>query len=123
MIDITKPIYDRIETGDKTLDWILNILHQDKAIAEKEMKESTAKHEALSNFNCAISWVYKLAEDRRELLNQRVIINYLKRELIKKSYCRQVMKRQYRELKQKYDALKRVVENAENKSDNEDRKL
>lgn len=123
MIDITKPIYDRIETGDKTLDWILNILLQDMAIAEKEMKESTAKNEALSNFNCAINWVYKLAEDRRELLNQRVIINYLKRELIKKSYCRQVMKRQYRELKQKYDALKRVVENAENKSDNEDRKL
>lgn len=123
MIDITKPIYDRIETGDKTLDWILNILLQDKAIAEKEMKESTAKNEALSNFNCAINWVYKLAEDRHELLNQRVIINYLKKELIKKTYCRSVMKRQYRELKQKYDALKRVVENAENKSDNEDRKL
>ena len=84
MIDITKPIYDRIETGDKTLDWILNILHQDMAIAEKQMKDSAAKHGALSNFNCAISWVYKLAEDRRELLNQRVIINYLKRELIKK---------------------------------------
>lgn len=123
MIDITKPIYDRIETGDKTLDWILNILHQDMAIAEKQMKDSIAKHAALSNFNSAINWVYKLAEDRRELLNQRVIINYLKKELIKKTYCRSVMKRQYRELKQKYDALKRVVENAENKSDNEDRKL
>ena len=34
-----------------------------------------------------------------------VIINFLKKELIKKTYCRQVMKRQYRELKQKYDAL------------------
>lgn len=33
------------------------------------------------------------------------IINFLKKELIKKTYCRQVMKRQYRELKQKYDAL------------------
>ena len=34
-----------------------------------------------------------------------IIINFLKKELIKKTYCRQVMKRQYRELKQKYDAL------------------
>lgn len=33
------------------------------------------------------------------------IIRFLKKELIKKTYCRQVMKRQYRELKQKYDAL------------------
>lgn len=33
------------------------------------------------------------------------IINFLKKELQKKTYCRQVMKRQYRELKQKYNAL------------------
>jgi hypothetical protein len=33
------------------------------------------------------------------------IINFLKKELIKKTYCRQVMKKQYRELKQKYEAL------------------
>ena len=41
----------------------------------------------------------------REINNRDIIINFLKKELIKKSYCRQVMKRQYRELKQKYDAL------------------
>lgn len=41
----------------------------------------------------------------REINNRDVIINFLKKELIKKTYCRQVMKRQYRELKQKYDAL------------------
>lgn len=41
----------------------------------------------------------------REINNRDVIINFLKKELLKKSYCRQVMKRQYRELKQKYDAL------------------
>lgn len=105
MFDETKPIYDYIETGDKTLDWILHILHQDKAKVEKEMKNSAAKDSALSNFNCAINWVYQLAKDRRELLNQKLIINYLKRELIKKSYCRKVMKQQYRELKQKYNAL------------------
>ena len=105
MFDETKPIYDYIETGDKTLDWILHILHQDKAKAEKEMENSLAKDTALGNFNCAINWVYQLAKDRRELLNQKVIINYLKKELIKKSYCKNVMKKQYRELKQKYDAL------------------
>lgn len=105
MFDETKPIYDMIETGDKTLDWILHILHQDKAKVEKEMKNSAAKDFALSNFNCAINWVYQLAKDRRELLNQKLIINYLKRELIKKTYCRKVMKQQYRELKQKYNAL------------------
>lgn len=41
----------------------------------------------------------------RELNERDVIINFLKKELQKKTYCRQVMKRQYRELKQKYDAL------------------
>ena len=111
MFDETKPIYNRIETGDKTLDWILYILHQDKARVEKEMKNSAAKDSALSNFNCAINWVYQLAKDRRELLNQKVIINYLKKELIKKSYCKNVMKKQYRELKQKYEALKKEKEN------------
>lgn len=105
MFDKTQPIYDRFETGDKTLDWILHILYQDKNIAEKEMKNSIAKDTTLSNFNSAINWIYQLNKDRREILNQKIIINYLKKELIKKSYCRQVMKRQYRELKQKYDAL------------------
>ena len=38
-----------------------------------------------------------------------VIINFLKKELQKKTYCRQVMKRQYRELKQKYNAKKDYV--------------
>lgn len=47
----------------------------------------------------------------RELKERDIIINFLKKELIKKSYCRQVMKRQYRELKQKYNALlKKEVE-------------
>lgn len=115
MFDKTQPIYDRFETGDKTLDWILHILHQDKNIAEKEMENSIAKDTALSNFNCAINWIYQLAKDRRELLNQKIIINYLKKELIKKSYCRKVMKQQYLELKQKYEALKEKC-NAESKS-------
>ena len=38
--------------------------------------------------------------------SQKAVINFLKKELQKKTYCRQVMKRQYRELKQKYEALK-----------------
>lgn len=42
---------------------------------------------------------------QRELKERDVIIAFLKKELQKKTYCRQVMKRQYRELKQKYDAL------------------
>lgn len=37
------------------------------------------------------------------------VIAFLKKELLKKHYCRQVMKRQYRELKQKYEALKKKV--------------
>ena len=41
----------------------------------------------------------------RELKERDVIINFLKKELQKKTYCRQVMKRQYKELKQKYNAL------------------
>lgn len=36
---------------------------------------------------------------------QAVVINFLKKELQKKTSYRQVMKRQYRELKQKYDSL------------------
>lgn len=40
-----------------------------------------------------------------ELAEKDIIINFLKKELIKKTYCRQVMKKQYRELKQKYEAL------------------
>ena len=46
----------------------------------------------------------------RELNEREVIINFLRKELQKKTYCRQVMKRQYRELKQKYDALLTKVE-------------
>lgn len=46
-----------------------------------------------------------------KVINDRdVIINFLKKELIKKTSYRQVMKRQYRELKQKYDALKEDYE-------------
>ena len=110
MFDETKPIYDRIETGDKTLDWILHILNQDKSRAEKEMNNSMAKDTALNNFNCAIHWVYQLAEDRKKILEQQTIIAFLKKELIKKSYCKNVMKKQYRELKQKYEALKKKGE-------------
>ncbi len=115
MIDITKPVYNRIETGDKTLDWILEILNQDKNRANKEMENSPAKEQALYNFNSAMEWVYKLDKDRIEMKQQRIIINYLKKELIKKTYCRKVMKQQYRELKQKYEALKEKC-NAESKS-------
>lgn len=46
----------------------------------------------------------------RELKERDIIINFLKKELQKKTYCRQVMKRQYRELKQKYNALKKESE-------------
>lgn len=42
---------------------------------------------------------------QKEVCKQQVIIEFLKKELIKKTSYRQVMKRQYRELKQKYDAL------------------
>lgn len=115
MIDITKPVYNRIETGDKTLDWILEILHQDKNRADKEMENSPSKEQALYNFNSAINWVYQLNKDRIKMQKQRIIIAFLKRELIKKSYCRKVMKDQYRELKQKYEALKEKC-NAESKS-------
>ena len=48
----------------------------------------------------------ELSEHERQLVEKDAIINFLKKELIKKTYCRQVMKRQYRELKQKYEALK-----------------
>lgn len=41
-----------------------------------------------------------------QIESQKAVINFLKKELQKKTYCRQVMKRQYRELKQKYEALK-----------------
>ena len=47
-------------------------------------------------------------------INDRdAIIDFLKRELQKKAYCRQVMKRQYRELKMKYEALKRKLDGKE----------
>ena len=49
----------------------------------------------------------------REINDRDAIINFLKKELIKKTYCRQVMKRQYRELRQKYDAKKGCVDIAE----------
>ncbi|MBO7123266.1 MAG: hypothetical protein J6V90_08310 [Treponema sp.] len=42
----------------------------------------------------------------KQVESQKAVINFLKKELQKKTYCRQVMKRQYRELKQKYEALK-----------------
>lgn len=42
-------------------------------------------------------------------IEKDAIINYLKKEVIKKSSYKQVMKRQYRELKQKYDAKKDCV--------------
>lgn len=41
-----------------------------------------------------------------QIESRDAVINFLKKELQKKTYCRQVMKRQYRELKQKYEALK-----------------
>ena len=42
----------------------------------------------------------------REINNRDAIINFLKKELIKKSAFKNVMKRQYRELRQKYDTVK-----------------
>ena len=60
----------------------------------------------------------ELSEHERQLVEKDAIINFLKKELIKKTYCRQVMKRRYMELKQKYEALKkRVGKNGETKSD------
>ena len=49
----------------------------------------------------------------KEINDRDAIINFLKRELQKKAYCRQVMKRQYRELKMKYEALKRKLDGKE----------
>lgn len=49
-------------------------------------------------------------EYEREIRDLNVVINFLKKELTKKSFCRQVMKRQYRELRQKYDTVKPRVE-------------
>lgn len=42
----------------------------------------------------------------KENNDKDVIINFLKKELIHKTSYRNVMKRQYQELKQKYDAIK-----------------
>jgi len=51
-------------------------------------------------------WLDELEEHSKELAEKDAVINFLKKELIKKTYCRQVMKRRYRELKQKYESLK-----------------
>lgn len=48
------------------------------------------------------SWISAYEVGRFE---NETVIKFLKKELIKKTYCRQVMKRQYRELKQKYNSL------------------
>lgn len=52
-------------------------------------------------------------EVSRVIDEKEVIINFLKKELIKKTSYRQVMKRQYRELKQKCDALERYIKEVE----------
>ena len=44
-------------------------------------------------------------ELRQEIKEQAAVIKFLKKELQHKTSYRQVMKKQYRELKQKYDAL------------------
>ena len=51
-----------------------------------------------------------IEEYEKEIIGLNAVINFLKKELAKKSFCRQVMKRQYRELRQKYDAVKPRVE-------------
>lgn len=43
---------------------------------------------------------------QKELSEKSTVIKFLKKELQKKMSYRQVMKRQYRELKEKYDSLK-----------------
>lgn len=68
------------------------------ADTEEELKES-----CMAAYNAGVEDNFLHAN--RELKDRDVIINFLKKELQKKTYCRQVMKRQYRELKQKYDAL------------------
>lgn len=47
---------------------------------------------------------------KKEIIELKAVITFLKKELARKSYCRQVMKKQYRELRQKYDAVKPRVE-------------
>jgi ribosomal protein S3 len=50
-------------------------------------------------------FICKIREIEKEVKEQAVVIDFLKKELQKKTSYRQVMKRQYRELKQKYDSL------------------
>ena len=47
---------------------------------------------------------------RKEIKEKDIIINFLKKELIHKTAYKNVMKRQYRELREKYDAVKPRVE-------------
>lgn len=46
----------------------------------------------------------------KEIKEKDIIINFLKKELIHKTAYKNVMKRQYRELREKYDAVKPRVE-------------
>ncbi|MBR6145407.1 MAG: hypothetical protein IKQ23_14100 [Treponema sp.] len=50
-------------------------------------------------------FITKVNELRQEIKEQAAVIKFLKKELQHKTSYRQVMKKQYRELKQKYDAL------------------
>ena len=61
------------------------------------------KEECMEAYNAGVEDNFLYANSM--LKDRDVIINFLRKELQKKTYCRQVMKRQYRELKQKYNAL------------------
>lgn len=50
-------------------------------------------------------FITKVNELRQEIKEQAAVIKFLKKELQHKVSYRQVMKRQYRELKEKYDSL------------------
>lgn len=50
-------------------------------------------------------FITKVNELRQEIKEQAAVIKFLKKELQHKTSYRQVMKKQYRELKEKYDSL------------------
>ena len=50
-------------------------------------------------------FITKVNELRQEIKEQAAVIKFLKKELQHKTSYRQVMKGQYRDLKQKYDSL------------------
>ena len=71
-------------------------------------KTHSSRAYGFEGYNCKIVFetvVPRAAEQK--LIEKDIVINFLRKELYKKTYCRQVMKRQYREMKQKCNSLQR----------------